>query len=146
MAPEVTYVGVHDAVEVDATGSGSYVVVNRDESVDVAESVAHELVEQTDNWEPKGWTPPSDEPFEGYDDLNAKEVVARLADLSDEEVAAIKAYEADHQARKTITNFEHATAPPPSGTGEPQDTTETGAVVPPGAGPATGSDDTEVKE
>lgn len=48
------------------------------------------------------------EPFEGYDQLSADDVVTRLADLSDEQVEAVKAYESAHKDRKTITGYERA--------------------------------------
>lgn len=56
---------------------------------------------------------PDPEPFEGYDALNAVDVVARLADLDVDGLAAVKAYEAAHKDRKTILEYE---APAPTGT------------------------------
>ena len=50
--------------------------------------------------------PSGDPPFEGYDELTADEVVARMGDLSDDEVAEVKAYEAANKDRKTITGYE----------------------------------------
>lgn len=45
-------------------------------------------------------------PFEGYDDLSAKDVVERMKDMSADEVAAVKAYERERpEPRKTIVNF-----------------------------------------
>lgn len=48
------------------------------------------------------------EPFAGYDGLSVDDVVERLAGLSDDEVDAVKAYEAEHKDRKTITGYERA--------------------------------------
>ena len=44
----------------------------------------------------------SGEPFEGYDDLNVKQVVARLSKLSPEEISAVCVYEKANKARKTV--------------------------------------------
>lgn len=43
-----------------------------------------------------------DEPFEGYDALAAAHVVQRMPRLSVSELAAIRAYEVTHRARRTI--------------------------------------------
>lgn len=51
-------------------------------------------------------SPEDPEPFEGYDALNAKEVAAKLRDLTPDELAAVKAYEAAHKDRSTITGYE----------------------------------------
>ena len=49
------------------------------------------------------------EPFQGYEETSAKDIVARLHDASPEEVAAVKAYEAHRsEPRKTIVEFEPA--------------------------------------
>lgn len=40
----------------------------------------------------------------GYDSLSASQVVQRLAGLSEEELAAVGAYEQAHRARRTILN------------------------------------------
>lgn len=64
-------------------------------------------------------------PFEGYDDLGAKDVIARLASATPEEIQSVKDYEAAHQARKTVLEYE-PTPPDPgpddavSGAGEEQ--------------------------
>jgi len=51
------------------------------------------------------------EPFEGYNALSAKDIVARMQEADDEEVARIKEYEAlQPQPRSTITNFERGAA------------------------------------
>lgn len=52
-----------------------------------------------------------DAPLEGYDDLNATDIVARLEGLSDEDVDVVKAYEAANQNRKTVVEWKRP-APP----------------------------------
>lgn len=41
-------------------------------------------------------------PFEGYDDMTAKDIIARLDSLSAPALNALVAYEGDHKSRKTI--------------------------------------------
>lgn len=41
-------------------------------------------------------------PIEGYDHLAARQVVARLADLTTDELEAVAGYEAEHRNRQTI--------------------------------------------
>ena len=41
-------------------------------------------------------------PWEGYGRMAAKEVIARLADASREEVAAVELYERAHRSRRTV--------------------------------------------
>ncbi len=43
-----------------------------------------------------------DEPWEGYGEMKAKEVVARLDSASREELAVIELYETTHRGRKTV--------------------------------------------
>ncbi|HEX5614572.1 MAG TPA: hypothetical protein VFZ83_05410 [Acidimicrobiia bacterium] len=43
-----------------------------------------------------------DLPIPGYDELSASQVVERLAGLSADELAAVRAYEAEHRKRRTI--------------------------------------------
>lgn len=43
-----------------------------------------------------------DRPFDGYDDLNAREVISRLADMSADELEAVLDYEQDQRGRSTI--------------------------------------------
>jgi hypothetical protein len=51
-------------------------------------------------------------PIPHYDSLAASQVVPRLAALSGEEVAAVRAYESAHRARRTIMNrTEHLLGP-----------------------------------
>lgn len=45
------------------------------------------------------------EPFEGYDSLTEDEVLARLPDLTADELAAVRAYERAHLARGTIHRY-----------------------------------------
>lgn len=47
-------------------------------------------------------TPVDVPPFADYDALNATDMVARLASLTDEEKAAVRTYEAAHKNRKTV--------------------------------------------
>lgn len=47
-----------------------------------------------------------DQPFDGYEDLNVKQVLEHLKTASPEDVVAIKAFEAAHQNRKTVLEFE----------------------------------------
>lgn len=42
------------------------------------------------------------EPFEGYDELTAKEIVARLEELAPEQLTYVKEYEVAHENRVTI--------------------------------------------
>ena len=49
---------------------------------------------------------PSVEPWEGYDSLGVQAVVDRLKGASPEEVEQVKAYEALHENRSTIINYE----------------------------------------
>lgn len=48
---------------------------------------------------------PAPQPFEGYDDLSAKDVVERMKTLSANEIEAVKQYESENQDRSTITSF-----------------------------------------
>ena len=41
-------------------------------------------------------------PLDGYDELSAKDIVSRVADLEPQVVEAVAAYEASHKARKTV--------------------------------------------
>lgn len=43
-----------------------------------------------------------DRPFEGYDDLDAKQVISRAADMSADELDGVLAYELDQRGRSTI--------------------------------------------
>jgi hypothetical protein len=43
-----------------------------------------------------------DEPWDGYAQLNAKDVIARLSGASQAELAAVTLYESAHQARQTV--------------------------------------------
>lgn len=45
---------------------------------------------------------PTVEPFDGYDDLNVKQLAARLEESSRHELRWVQAYEADHKSRKTV--------------------------------------------
>jgi hypothetical protein len=45
------------------------------------------------------------EPFEGYDSLSEQQVLDRLADLSPDELEAVKAYERAHLARGSIHTY-----------------------------------------
>jgi ferritin-like metal-binding protein YciE len=45
-----------------------------------------------------------DEPWPGYDELNASEVVSALAEATDERVASVRAYERAHKDRTTVLN------------------------------------------
>ena len=54
---------------------------------------------------PGGEAPPADSagaPFPGYDKLDAKEVGARLPQLSQVELAAVEAYERSHEDRREV--------------------------------------------
>ena len=44
------------------------------------------------------------EPWEGYGDTNAREVVARLSSATSAELAAVQLYESSHRRRQTILN------------------------------------------
>jgi hypothetical protein len=44
----------------------------------------------------------STEPFPGYDNLTASEIVSRLSTLSSSKRAAVEAYERAHAGRKTV--------------------------------------------
>jgi ferritin-like metal-binding protein YciE len=46
--------------------------------------------------------PPQEAPIAGYDDLTASEVVERLSGLSQEQLAAVRAYERTHGDRATV--------------------------------------------
>ena len=46
--------------------------------------------------------PTAPPPIEDYDDMNVESIVAAMAEMSDEEVTALKEYEAAHKARKGI--------------------------------------------
>lgn len=132
----VTYNGVHDAVEVEL--DGQWVVVEQEEAIHVSETNARRLLDQEANWGPgderaqeiadelaaarraavQAGVPDApvtadQPPFEGYDELSAKDVIERLKSASDEEFAAVQAYEATHQARKTIANVVREPTPPP---------------------------------
>ena len=53
-------------------------------------------------------------PIEGYDDLNAGQVSARLADLSQDDLEAVLAYEKKHRNRRSVTErAEQLRATPP---------------------------------
>jgi hypothetical protein len=43
-----------------------------------------------------------EEPWSGYDQMNAKQVVARLGEAGPAELAAVQLYESGHRARQTI--------------------------------------------
>jgi hypothetical protein len=43
-----------------------------------------------------------DEPFPGYDDANAKDIVRKLGDLDDATLRAVERYEKKHSERKTV--------------------------------------------
>lgn len=43
-------------------------------------------------------------PFEGYDELSAREIIFRLAEMSGQELEAVVAYEQHHRGRSTIIN------------------------------------------
>lgn len=45
-----------------------------------------------------------DPPWDGYEELNAKQVVSRLADADPAELAAVELYETSHRRRQTILN------------------------------------------
>jgi ferritin-like metal-binding protein YciE len=45
-----------------------------------------------------------DEPWPGYDELNASEVVAALGEATDERVASVRSYERAHKDRTTVLN------------------------------------------
>jgi hypothetical protein len=47
-------------------------------------------------------TAPPTEPFAGYDELNALDIVQRLCDLDRERLMAVRAYEAANRARRTV--------------------------------------------
>jgi hypothetical protein len=58
------------------------------------------------------------EPWDGYNDLSAKQVVERLVDMSPEEVEKVKSYEGlSKQPRATILDYTPS-ATPPAGSGE----------------------------
>ena len=46
----------------------------------------------------------SKEPWRGYDEMNAREVIGGLAAASSAEVAAVQLYESGHRRRQTILN------------------------------------------
>ena len=43
-------------------------------------------------------------PFDGYDELDAKQVISRLGDLSADQLDAVRRYEEHHRGRSTILN------------------------------------------
>ena len=45
-----------------------------------------------------------DEPWPGYDELNAAQVTAALDDATDERLEAVRAYERAHKDRTTVLN------------------------------------------
>lgn len=65
------------------------------------------------------------EPLEGYDALSEAAVLALLADLSDEELAAVQAYERTHQARGAIHDYDRQVAVVVSADATPDTTAET---------------------
>ena len=50
--------------------------------------------------------PSGDPPFEGYDELTADDVVERMDGMAPDELDALKAYEAERKARKTVLEHE----------------------------------------
>jgi ferritin-like metal-binding protein YciE len=59
-------------------------------------------------------TPPAGNPIAGYDDLNAGQIVARLSQLTQDQLAAVLAYErARRNRRAVIEKAEQLTATPP---------------------------------
>ncbi len=48
------------------------------------------------------WRPRQDLPISGYDDRTAEEIVAKLSDLSQIDIAKIDGYERRHQNRTTV--------------------------------------------
>lgn len=113
---EVRYIGPHDSVDLEV--DGEFVAVEQEATVAVSPELADSLLEQESSWRaaaddwtrPQEWDPPAAPadtgPFPGYDDLNVEDVVERLADLSPDELAAVKAYEAAHKNRKGVLEFE----------------------------------------
>ncbi len=47
---------------------------------------------------------PTEAPIDGYDDMTAREIVALLAGRSNDELAAVRAYEQANRARSTVVN------------------------------------------
>ena len=59
-------------------------------------------------------TPQAGNPIAGYDDLNAGQIVARLSQLTQDQLAAVLAYERAHRNRRAvIEKAEQLTATPP---------------------------------
>jgi hypothetical protein len=61
-----------------------------------------------------------EEPWEGYAHMTANEVIARLADASQEELATVTLYERVHRGRRTVLaaarrQLQRASGKPPSG-------------------------------
>lgn len=113
--PKRIYDGSHAAVVVTDPATGVAIEAERGVEVDVSVALAAGLDASGDwldeNRESTAPPAPTDEPLPGYDELSVKEIVALLQEASVEVVAAIKAYETDHKNRKTVTNFQPATAP-----------------------------------
>jgi hypothetical protein len=42
------------------------------------------------------------EPWDGYQQLKARDVIERVTTVSDEELAAVELYEVSHRARRTV--------------------------------------------
>jgi hypothetical protein len=59
-----------------------------------------------------------EEPWQGYARMNARQVIERLADASDAELAVIQLYESTHRGRRTlISAVERRLTHPPRPTG-----------------------------